>query len=205
MEWCAGKLSGDPLALFLAVPLFLSHAIRRYGDLDFAAGGSLLYYRHLVLAAQRKIPTLKPYVSICWDLASRWEKVEPTQHRAPVPEILVRAMVSVAWQFGWHRWCGITLLGFYGIARAGEVLKCCRRDLLLPIDMMFECSDAFLVLKQSKTSNRGSARVQHLKIHLSQSLWRSSPMSSRMRSMMRSFSLAQPRLTEDVGTTCCRS
>ena len=164
LEWCAGKLSGDPLALFLAVPLFLSHAIRRYGDLDFAAGGSLLYYRHLVLAAQRKIPTLKPYVSICWDLASRWEKVEPTQHRAPVPEILVRAMVSVAWQFGWHRWCGITLLGFYGIARAGEVLKCCRRDLLLPIDMMFECSDAFLVLKQSKTSNRGSARVQHLKI-----------------------------------------
>ena len=170
LTWCRERLSGDPLSLFLTVPLFLAHAIRRYGDLDFAAGGSLLYFRHLVLAAQRKVPTLKPYVSICWDLASRWERIEPTQHRAPVPEILVRAMVSVAWHFGWRRWCGITLVCFYGIARAGEVLKCCRQDLLLPCDMMFECGDAFLVLKQSKTSYRGSAKVQHLKISSEQAV-----------------------------------
>ena len=87
LRWARGFLSGDPVTLFLHVPLFLAHAIRRYGDLDFMAGGSLLYYRHLILAAQRKIPSLKPFVSICWDLATRWEKVEPVKHRPPVPEI----------------------------------------------------------------------------------------------------------------------
>eukprot|EP00435_Cladocopium_sp_Y103_P036673 s3148_g9.t1 len=164
LQWAHGFLSGDPLALFLSVPLFLAHAIRRYGDLDFMAGGSLLYYRHLVLAAQRKVPSLKPFVSICWDLATRWEKVEPTKHRPPVPEIMVEALVSLAWQLGWRRWSSITMLCFYGVARAGEVLKCQRRDLLLPADMMFESNCAFLLLRQSKTMYRQLAKVQHLKI-----------------------------------------
>ena len=164
LEWCRGFLSGDPVALFLMVPLFLAHAIRRYGDLDFMSGGSLLYFRHLVLAAQRKIPSLKPFVSICWDLATRWEKIEPVRHRPPVPEALVEALVSLAWLLGWRRWSSITMLCFYGVARAGEVLQCIRQDLLLPADMMFESDCAFLLLRQSKTMYRQLARVQHLKI-----------------------------------------
>ena len=50
------------------------------------------------------------------------------------------------------------------IARAGEVLRCRREDLLLPCDMMHECDAAFLLLRQSKTSYRQLAKVQHLKI-----------------------------------------
>lgn len=164
VTWARGFLSGDPVALFLQVPLFLAHAIRRYGDHDFMAGGSLLYYRHLVLAAQRKIPNVKPFIGICWDLATRWEKVEPVKHRVPVPEVLVEAMVALAWNLGWTRWCGVTLLCFFGVARAGEVLRCRRSDLLLPIDMMFECQSVFLLLQHSKTMYRQSARVQHLKV-----------------------------------------
>jgi hypothetical protein len=88
LDWCCNFISGDVAALFLKVPLLLAHSIRRYGDLDFCAGGSLLYYRHLILAALRKVPVLKPYVGIAWDLATRWEKAEPVQHRVPVPEPL---------------------------------------------------------------------------------------------------------------------
>eukprot|EP00435_Cladocopium_sp_Y103_P055244 s81_g18.t1 len=164
LEWAAMYLSGDAVGLFLKVPLFLAHALRRYGDLDFMSGGSLLYYRYLILAAQRKVPNLKPFVSICWDLATRWEKVEPVKHRPPVPEIMVEALVALAWQIGWRRWSAVTLLCFYGVARAGEVLKCQRSDLLLPADMMFESDCAFLLLRQTKTMYRQLARVQHLKI-----------------------------------------
>lgn len=57
LEWSRKCLSGDPLTLFVAVPLFLVHAVRKYGDQEFMRGGSLLYYRHLVLAAQRRIYT----------------------------------------------------------------------------------------------------------------------------------------------------
>ena len=137
---------------------------RRYGDLDFCAGGSLLYYRHLILAALRKVPVLKPYVGIAWDLATRWEKAEPVQHRVPVPEPLAEALISLAWAHGWKRWCGVVLLCFFGIARAGEVFRCKRSDLLFPDDMMHESSAAFLLLRSSKTSYRQAARVQHLKI-----------------------------------------
>eukprot|EP00435_Cladocopium_sp_Y103_P024002 s4132_g5.t2 len=164
LEWAAMYLSGDAVGLFLKVPLFLAHALRRYGDLDFMSGGSLLYYRHLILAAQRKVPNLKPFVSICWDLATRWEKVEPVKHRPPVPEIMVEALVALSWQLGWRRWSAVTLLCFHGVARAGEVLKCLRSDLLLPADMMFESDCAFLLLRQSKTMYRQLAKVQHLKI-----------------------------------------
>lgn len=164
MGWAENYLSGDPLSLFLQVPLLLAHAVRRFGDLEFKSGGSLLYYRHLVLAAQRKVPSVKPYISICWDLASRWERVEPTRHRPPVPEVVVEAMVSVGWLLGWRRWCGVVILCFYGIARAGEVLRCSRSDLLLPADMLHESGSAFLVLRSSKTMYRQAARVQHLKI-----------------------------------------
>jgi len=164
LEWCNLYLTDDPVDLFLRVPLFLAHAVRKYGDKEFMSGGSLLYYRHLVLVALRKIPNMRPFASICWDLATRWEKAEPTKHRPPVPEVLIEAMISLGWCLGWKRWCGVCLLCFYGIARAGEVLRCRREDLLLPCDMMYECDAAFLLLRQSKTSFRQLAKVQHLKI-----------------------------------------
>ena len=164
LVWCYQYVESNVLALFLAVPIFLAYAVRRFGDLEFGRGGSLLYYRHLILVALRRVPQLRPYAGICWDLATRWEKAEPTTHRTPVPEVLVEAMVALAWSMKWKRWCGVCLLCFFGIARAGEVLKCRREDLLLPCDMLYECDAAFLVLRRSKTSYRQLARVQHLKI-----------------------------------------
>ena len=155
----------DALELFLLVPLFLAHCIWRYGDCEFQQGGSLLYYRHLVLAAQRKVPALKQISHVCWDLASRWELAEPVVHRTPMPLPLLEAMVWIAWHLQWHRWCGIALLCFHGIARAGEVLKATRKDLLLPSNLLDdEHYAAYLVLWKTKTSTRSSARVQHLKV-----------------------------------------
>eukprot|EP00438_Fugacium_kawagutii_P016442 Skav207232 [mRNA] locus=scaffold523:28411:29004:+ [translate_table: standard] len=73
-------------------------------------------------------------------------------------------MVAIAWCLGWRRFGGVLLICFHGIARAGEVLKCVRRNLLLPADILDETGCAFLVLHSSKTMYRQSARVQHLKI-----------------------------------------
>ena len=167
LEWASKSLkSADPLELFLQVPILLAHSIRRFGDLDFRAGGSLCYYRHLVLAALRRAPTLRPFVGICWDLATRWSVVEPTEHRVPTPEPLMKALCTLGWMRGWKRWCGVLLLAFYGVARVGEVLNCSRKDLLLPSDLLeYDNSrSAYLLLRRSKTSFRQSARVQHLKI-----------------------------------------
>lgn len=166
LEWCGRYHFEEPVEqIFAKVPVFLAHALRKFGDDDFKRGGHLSYYRHLVIAASRRFPVLKPYISICWELATRWEALEPVCHRPPIPEPMVEALVVLSLQLGWRRWCGILLLCFFGIARAGEVMRCRRRDLLLPCDLLDdESGHAFLVLYKSKTMHRGPAKVQHLRI-----------------------------------------
>lgn len=166
LRWCSRHISADPLELFVRVPLFLVHAVRKYGDHEFMTGGSLLYYRHLVLSAQRRVPGSKQFIHIAWDLATRWEAVEPTIHRMPVPLVVAQAMISIGWNLGWKSWAGVTTVAFFGIARLGEVLKCRRKDLLLPADLIDDQNfAAFLLLRRSKTSFRSAAKVQHLKVN----------------------------------------
>ena len=165
MIWAAKFLFDDAMGTFLAVPLFLVHALRRYGDLQFQNGSSLSYFRHLLLEAQRRVPNAKQYMSVAWDYATRWHNLEPTVHRQPLPLPILKAMVSLAWMFGWRRWVGITLLAFFGIGRVGEVIRCTRKQLLLPSDVLdYGCNDAFLVLYISKTMFRQPARIQHMKV-----------------------------------------
>lgn len=74
-------------------------------------------------------------------------------------------MCAIAWQLGWMAWGGATLLAFYGAGRLGEVLRCCREDLLLPEDLLQEVGGAtFLRLRNFKSRNRQPAKVQHMKI-----------------------------------------
>ena len=168
LTWAARSLGDEAVALdlFVKVPLLLAHAVRRYGDLEFSSGGVQSYYRHLILTAIRKVPTLRPYAGICWDLAQRWAGVEPTEHRTPVPQPLFEALCAVGWMQGWKRWCGVLVLAFYGVARVGEVLHCRRRDLLLPSDLLEQDDSgcAYLLLRRSKTMFRQAARIQHLRI-----------------------------------------
>ncbi|CAE7214139.1 unnamed protein product, partial [Symbiodinium necroappetens] len=94
----------------------------------------------------------------------KWEAVEPTVHRTPLPEPLLRAMVTVGWLRGLRRWAGCALLAFYGMARVGEVLKCERHHLLLRDDLFPSAEALFLRLDTSKTATRGRPKVQHIRI-----------------------------------------
>lgn len=166
MMWAADASPGlDLWKIFTTVPVFLAHAIRRYGNLQYQAGGSLSNLRHLVLAAQRKIPTFRPFAHISWEMVQRWEKMEPVCHRVPVPEPLVISLVVMAWNFGWRRWACCTLVTFYGIGRIGEVLAARRGHLILPKDILETKKNvAYLRLDSSKTSYRSGSKVQHLKV-----------------------------------------
>lgn len=168
LRWAARSLGSEAeaLDLFVRVPLMLAHAVRRFGDLEFSSGGVQSYYRHLILTAIRKVPTLRPYAGLCWDLAQRWSAVEPTEHRTPVPQPLFEALCSIGWFHGWRRWCGVLILAYYGVARVGEILHWRRRDLLLPGDLLENDNSgcAYLLLRRSKTMHRQPARIQHLRI-----------------------------------------
>ena len=165
VSWTQQFISLDIETLFSLVPEFLATCLRCYGDLMFQNGGALSNLRHLLLAAQRWRPAVRPFMGQAWEMVDRWAALVPVNHRLPIPEVLVKAMCVVAWHWGWYAWCGATVLAFYGAGRLGEVLKCSREDLLLPEDLL-EAPDSptFLRLRQFKSLNRQPSRIQHMRI-----------------------------------------
>ena len=166
LQWAQGFLgTTTPSQLFDLVPSFMGTALRCYGDIMFQSMGSHANLRHLILACQRWKPHCRPFTSNAWELVRRWEYQEPVTHRLPIPESLVKGLCSLAWMHGWFEWVGATLLSFYGGGRVGEVLRCRKFDLILPVDTMEEGVDsAFLQLRNFKSYGRQPARVQHMKI-----------------------------------------
>ena len=197
LQWCASALS-DSLLVFSLCPVLAAMALRAYGNHCFSCGETLSSFRHTIIAVQRRVLGCKPYLHIAWEMVSRWEALEPPVHRCPVPEPVIKAMAFLAAAWGMQRWAAVALLSFYGLARIGEVLRCRRKDLLFPSDLLDDYSDCiFLRFNESKTSTRGRPRVQHTKvtdwqarawiahaletIHQDELLWPGSPSAFRYR------------------------
>ena len=144
----------------LEVPALLVTMLCSYAQVLYDAGTPLHYYRQLLAHAQKVCPHARPVMRPAWDFVSRWERLEPLQHRPPAPEKLVRAMSAVALSWGWKRWAAVTLLCFYSITRIGEALLATRKELLTREDAMEPEGSLFLLILKPKTRHRG-ARVQH--------------------------------------------
>ncbi|CAE7270722.1 unnamed protein product [Symbiodinium sp. CCMP2592] len=165
LSWVQPSLSDPCLSVFAKSPALLAMALRAYGNWLFKNSGSIHDFRHTILGAQRRFLNLKPWASHVWELVSRWEHAEPVQHRTPVPEPVLKALVALAWLSGFVAFAAVTLLSYYGLGRIGEVLPVLRSDLLLPSDDWWNQSRAaYLTLRSSKTMNRKRGRIQHMKI-----------------------------------------
>ena len=97
-------------------------------------GGSLQSYRYAIVAGQRLNWCMRGQLGPAWELVSRWERLQPVRHRTPVPEVILKSLVVLAWLKGFRRWAACTLLAYFGLARIGEVLRATRLHLLLPED-----------------------------------------------------------------------
>ena len=106
------------------------------------------------------VPASRSLMRPAWDQITRWERIEPTTHRTPMPEPIMLAMCALALLWRWDFWAATTLLCFYGSLRIGEVLRAQRRDFLTPADLLCEGERFFLCIREPKTRGRG-ARVQH--------------------------------------------
>ena len=74
-------------------------------------------------------------------------------------------MVVIAISLKWRRFAAIVILAFEGICRPGEPLGACRRDLLLPRDLVLESPEVvFLQIRSPKGRRRGIGSIQHVKI-----------------------------------------
>jgi len=164
-QWLRERLSPDTLSQLFLCPALAVNVLQAYGMYLFESGRRLYEPRYTLIAVQNNFPHMRMLMGPAWAVVSKWEMVQPLQHRLPLPELLFKAMFVLAALKGWHRWVGTLLLGYEGIARIGEVLKAHRCDLLLPSDLLeTDTGVAFLRVRQPKTRFRGRGRVQHLKI-----------------------------------------
>ena len=108
---------------------------------------------------------MKSAMGPAWALVSKGKRSDLSLIDRPLPELLFKAMFSLAVLWKLKRFAACLLLSFEGISRIGEVLRATRGDLLLPEDLMdAESSTAFLKIRRPKTLRRGKGRVQHIRV-----------------------------------------
>ncbi|CAE7264901.1 unnamed protein product [Symbiodinium sp. CCMP2592] len=144
-------------------------ALLSYGQVLYDRGASLQEFRQLLAHCPQVVPRIRAGLKPAWDLLTKWERLEPTVHRTPMPEPILWAMIGLSVSWGWLRWAAVTLLCFLGCCRIGEVLGATRRDLLTPWDLLQNDRRFYLVFREPKTRGRG-ARVQHVAIDLEEHL-----------------------------------
>ena len=154
LSWNRIRLRADLWVVFL----------RAFGRHLYMTSQPLYLFRHLVVFYQRNYPTFPAPLADAWDLIARWERVQPVQHRTPMPKVIFDAMMSLAWLWGWKRFVSVSLLAFHGKLRISEPLRARRQDLLLPSETGSDLQALFINIEKSKTSYRGRGIIQHTKV-----------------------------------------
>ena len=162
--WLRERLSHESVLGVFSCPTILAMVLRTYSDELYKAGAYLGSYRQLLAHAQKVVPLVRPFLKPAWEMATRWEELQPVSHRTPCPEVIVRAMVGLALAFGWRRWAGVTLAIFYCIARPGELLTAKRSQILTPLDILDSEHPWLYVRILRPKSRRKAVRVQHAKL-----------------------------------------
>lgn len=161
-EWASTQLGSSAFRSALLLPELLSLILASYGRHWYESGGSLFYYRHLLLFLQRKMPVCRGRIQAAWEVVTRWEILQPVEHRRPLPLKVLEAMVVVCTLWRWHRVSCVLLVAFHGCCRPGEVLRACRKDFVLPMDLGSTMEGpVFLRIDKPKS---GLGKIQHAKI-----------------------------------------
>ena len=161
--WADARFGDGSLDRVCAVPSLLVQVLIAFGYHCFEANVSLHYYRQLLAHIQRELIGVRAFMAPAWEVCSKWELVEPTQHRPPLPEPVLKAMATLGLAWGWKRWVATLLFAFFAAARVGEVLRAKRRHLLTPHDLLTDQQVIYLQIESPKTRRRG-ARMQYVTV-----------------------------------------
>lgn len=164
LAWFNDEYAGNDFSLWASgLPPLAISVLVQYGHNSYNVGDSLHDYRQLLAHLQREYVQLRPFMMTAWETVSRWELMEPTEHRPPLPEPLLHAMASIGIGWHWQRWTAVLLGCFYAVCRVGEFLAAKRQDILTPRDVLAEELVIYLRIALPKTRRRG-ASIQYATI-----------------------------------------
>lgn len=81
------------------------------------------HFSRLILHIRQQRPDWKFELTGCWDALARWELAEPAETRLPCPSIIVFALMSVAFLWGWADVAFCLGLAFEAGLRIGEIVS----------------------------------------------------------------------------------
>lgn len=165
VNWINVRFGEDFLNSLWLCPSLMGHALAQYGLHLYETGASLYKLRHLITFVQRKSPLLRGQLGVAWEMITKWEKLEPVEHRRPIPLKLLEAMASVGLLWKWNRFAGCIILAFHGCTRMGEILRAKRKHLVLPTDLSLpSTSPVFLRIVDPKPGRKGLGKIQHVRV-----------------------------------------
>lgn len=105
--------------------------------------GIIRVAKRAILFVQTIRPDVRTQLKTCWTTIKAWQEQEPSQLRAPMPLVLMMAMLCKARLIGLQAGPGATQqkmfllsaligLGFFGLLRPGELMKLTREDIEIP-------------------------------------------------------------------------
>ena len=160
-DWLLSELMIELQSLFWdyqAAPL----ALRAYGLHLFKQGSPRYLYVYTITGFQDLCPHMRPFLASAWQVDRKWQQYEPGECRPVISSPIMLAIAGLSLMWGWHRWLGITLIGFLGMLHPAEFVPLLRSDLLLPQDSLLQTPVFYVHLRHPKTAR--FARRQHCKI-----------------------------------------
>eukprot|EP00434_Breviolum_minutum_P041149 symbB.v1.2.036602.t1/scaffold5201.1/size46531/4 len=142
----------------VAAPL----AVRAYGMFLFSSGAPRYRYVYTITGLQDLYPHLRVYFAPAWQIDRKWQQFEPGSCRPVLSGPVMQAVCSISLLWQWHRWLGITLIGFLGMLHPSEMISLTRSDLLLPADTLSREQVFYVFIRHPKTVR--FARKQHCKV-----------------------------------------
>lgn len=162
-RWSEEQFGAGFLDTVVTTPVVFIQLLIAFGYHCYETGSPLHYFRQLLAHVQRQFIGIRPYMSPAWEVCTRWHIIEPTQHRPPLPEALLRAMATVGLSWKWTVWTAVLLCSFYSASRIGEILRAKRRHVLTPADLLSERKVLYVQIVSPK-SRRTGATIQYVTV-----------------------------------------
>ena len=141
------------------IPL-LSNLIREFGFGLYDAQRTQGEMKEMLLSVQDRFGWAKPALESGWKIVSTWERLEPSEARAPLPYVVFRALLSAALGWRWFQTALALFVSFHCLLRPGELYELRRSDVLMEGD---ENSSLIIRIAKGKRWVRG-ARGQYAKL-----------------------------------------
>ena len=137
--------------------------LARFGQYLYDAGRPLTQFASTVQAVTDVRHDLRRGLQPAKDVIEAWKQYLPGSNHLPLPVQLCRAMMALAWVWGWCDVAMLIAIGFLAMLRPGELVRLRRRNLVFPADLLL-VANFFLVGIEHPKMRRVAARHEHVRV-----------------------------------------